>query len=126
MLATLLALLVACRPVVREELQSVSSVVIHGIVVDGTGADPITDGFVAIQGNRIVAVGQATDFKIPDEAVVIDAAGGTILPGIINSHAHKVLGAGTRRIMFLLDGVTSVCDMMIPMPSMHYLEEEGI
>ena len=47
------------------------------------------------------------------------------MPGIINSHVH-VRGAGTRRILFLLDGVTSVCDMMIPMLSMHYLDEEGI
>ena len=44
MLATLLALLVACRPVVREELQSVSLVVTNGVVVDGTGADTIADG----------------------------------------------------------------------------------
>ena len=75
----------------REDLQSVTLVVTNGTVVDGTGADPITNGLVAIQGNRIVAVGQSTDFKIPDEAEVIDAEGGTILPGIFNSHAHKVI-----------------------------------
>lgn len=110
----------------REELQSVSLVITNGIVVDGTGADPITDGLVAIQGNRFVAVGQAADFKIPDEVVVVDAGGGTILPGVINSHGHNATGAGTRRILFLLDGVTSICDMMIPLPRMPYLEEEGI
>ena len=50
----------------REEHQSVTLVVTNGIVIDGTGANPITDGFVAIQGNRIVAVGQSADFKIPE------------------------------------------------------------
>jgi len=84
-LAILLALLVACRTE-REELQSVSLVVTNGSVVDGTGTDPIADGLVAIQGNRIAAVGQATDFKIPEEAIIIDAAGGTILPGVIKAH----------------------------------------
>ena len=131
-LATAAVVLPAARPTSepsdkrKGEEQSISLVITNGIVIDGTGAVPMTDGFVAIQGNRIVAVGQAADFKIPDEAVVINAAGGTILPGIINSHSHQDLGAGTRRIMFLLDGVTSTCDMMIPMPSMHFLEEEGI
>lgn len=123
-LATLLALFVACRPVVREELQSVSLVVTNGIVVDGTGTGPIADGLVAIQGNRIVAVGQSTDFKIPDEAVVIDAAGGTILPGVINSHTHRVRSAETRRGLFLLEGVTSICDLGVPLFLMQPFEQE--
>lgn len=52
MLAILLVLLAACRDAEREELQSVSLVVTIGIVVDGSGADPITDGLVAIQGKQ--------------------------------------------------------------------------
>jgi imidazolonepropionase-like amidohydrolase len=127
MLVTLLALLVTCSPAAREEPQSVSLVVINGIVVDGTGANPIPDGLVAIEGNRIVAVGHSNDIKLPKDVIVIDAKGGTILPGVINSHAHKDFGAGTRRIMFLLDGVTSVCDMMTSLQVMSYLEEgEGV
>jgi imidazolonepropionase-like amidohydrolase len=126
MLATLLALLVACRAANREDLQSVSLVVTNGIVVDGTGANPITDGLVAVQGNRIVAVGQSTDFKIPMDIAVIDAAGGTILPGVINSHAHKVATAATRRHLFLLDGVTSVCDLGDLLPRMQRFEQEEI
>jgi imidazolonepropionase-like amidohydrolase len=118
-------LLVACKEEVREELQSVSLVVTNGIVVDGTGADPITDGLVAIEGNRIVAVGQAADFKIPDEVVVVDAGGGTILPGAINAHVHNGNAVGTRRTLFLLDGVTSVCDLGIPLFMMKGFEEEG-
>ena len=124
MLATLLALLVACRPVVREELQSVSLVVTNGIVVDGTGTGPIADGLVAIQGNRNAAVGQSADFKIPDEAVVIDAAGGTILPGVINSHTHSVRSAEARRSLFLLDGVTSICDLAVSLSLMKPFEQE--
>ena len=124
MLATLFALLVACRPAAREELQSVSLVVTNGVVVDGTGADPITDGLVAIHGNRIVAVGQSIDFKIPDEATVIDAVGGTILPGVINSHTHGVRSAETRRGLFLLDGVTSICDLGVPLFLMQPFEQE--
>jgi imidazolonepropionase-like amidohydrolase len=124
MLAALFSLLVACRGAKREDLQSVSFVVTNGTIVDGTGADPIPDGLVAIQGNRIVAIGQSDDFNIPKDATIIDARGGTILPGIFNSHSHNDSGAATRRILFLLDGVTSVCDMMIPLPRMQALEDE--
>ena len=103
-LATLLALLAACRVAEREELQSVSLVVTNGIVVDGAGADPITDGLVAIQGNRIVAIGQSADFKIPDEAVVIDAAGGAVLPGIINSRTSSISSRNTSRVVLARRG----------------------
>ncbi|MFL7840106.1 MAG: amidohydrolase family protein [Candidatus Promineifilaceae bacterium] len=113
------------RSEMGDDIQSVSMVVTNGLIVDGTGGDPISDGFVAIQGNRIVAVGQAADFKIPDDAVVIDAAGGTILPGIINAHVHNSNAVGTRRVLFLLDGVTSVCDLGIPLFMMKGFEEEG-
>ena len=124
MLATLLALLVACRAADREDLQSVSLVVTNGIIVDGTGANPITDGLIAIRGNRIVAVGQSADFKVPEDVAVIDAEGGTILPGVINSHAHKVALAATRRHLFLLDGVTSVCDLGDLLTQMREFEQE--
>ena len=128
-LVLVMSFLVGCgtpvaTPGPREELQSVSLVVTNGIVVDGTGTSPIADGLVAIHSNRIVAVGQSTDFKIPAEATVIDAGGGTILPGVINAHAHNVHTAATRRHLFLLDGVTSVCDLAIPLSLMEELEQE--
>jgi imidazolonepropionase-like amidohydrolase len=119
-----LFLCTSCQTSPGNEFSNTTLVVTNGILIDGTGVEPIPDGLVVIDDNRIVSIGHSSDFKIPKNVLVVDAAGGTILPGIINSHAHKDMGAGTRRIMFLLDGVTSVCDMMIPIPSMHYLDEE--
>jgi imidazolonepropionase-like amidohydrolase len=124
-LVIMLALLVACSPVRHEEPQSITLVVANGILIDGTGAEPVRDGIVAMDGNRIIAVGHADDFYFPKDVEIIDAAGGTILPGIINAHSHQDMWAGTRRIMFLHDGVTSVCDMMIPIASMQYLDEDA-
>ena len=109
----------------RQELPARSLIISNGTVIDGTGADPVADGLVAIEGNRITAVGPAAGFKIPDDAVVIDAGGGTILPGIINAHVHNGNGVGTRRTLFLLNGVTSVCDLGIPLFMMKGFEEEG-
>ncbi len=125
-LAANLILFAACQRADTNEFPKASFVVINGTIIDGTGADPIPDGYVAVQGNRIAAIGHSTEVQVPENVTVIDVEGGTILPGIFNSHAHKDSGAGTRRIMFLLDGVTSVCDMLLSRQMMPLLEEEEI
>jgi imidazolonepropionase-like amidohydrolase len=93
-------------PVTAEEVL----VVTNGTVIDGTGAGPITNGAVVIQGNRILTVGPATALAIPAGAEVIDAAGGTIMPGLINAHVHNTQEPGTRH-RFLVQGVTATCDL---------------
>ncbi len=61
----------------------------NGTLIDCTGADPVKNGAVLIQDHRITAVGAYDSIKLPEENVtVIDAAGGTILPGLIDSHVH--------------------------------------
>lgn len=125
-LALALPLLVACSAVEDRGLQSASLIVTNGVVVDGTGAEPIADGLVAVKGDRFVAVGQSADYEIPEGVPVIDARGGTILPGVINAHVHLAAGAGTRRVSFLLDGVTSVCDLGAPLVHMAEFEKEDI
>lgn len=82
----------------------------HAVIIDGTGAPPISDGIVVIRQNRILAVGRHHDFAIPVEAAVIDFSSQTVLPGIINTHVHNTYQP-TTRYRFLLDGVTSVCDL---------------
>jgi len=103
----------ALRPISTEAL-----VVTHGTVIDGTGAPPIPEGIVVIEGNKIVAVGSAADYAIPPEARVLDARGGTILPGIINSHVHESTSPLVRQFYFLKRGVTSVCDLGTALTSM--------
>ncbi len=62
----------------------------NGILIDGTGADPVADTDVVIQGDNIVAVGPAGSLadQVPDGATVIDASGSTIMPGLIDAHCH--------------------------------------
>jgi len=59
-----------------------------GKLIDGLGEKPLEDAVVIIDGNKIAAVGTATKTEIPADAEVIDIAGKTILPGLINSHTH--------------------------------------
>jgi hypothetical protein len=81
-LYVLLILLVACQPTPVPAVSPTASiptlpdnsiVIRNGTVIDGTGAEPILNGLVAIKDGEIVAVGAETQFRIPQDAQVIDA-----------------------------------------------------
>ena len=57
-------------------------------LVDGTDRDPISHAAVIVEGARIVAVGAESSVQIPRGARVLDADGGTVIPGLINLHDH--------------------------------------
>ena len=57
-------------------------------IIDCTGAPPIVDGVLVIDGERIAAVGPRSGTAIPDGAVVHDLTGHTLLPGLVNTHDH--------------------------------------
>ncbi len=48
----------------------------------------IKDGVVHVRGNRIAAAGARAELTPPKGARVIDAAGTTLLPGLVDVHAH--------------------------------------
>jgi len=52
----------------------------------------IENGVVIISGNKITQVGKAGVVKIPKGATVIDVKGKTIIPGLIDAHAHGAQG----------------------------------
>src|SRR6185312_4389211 len=62
--------------------------VVGGQVFDGSGADPVADGVVLIEGDRIAAVGPANSIAVPPSAKRLDAGGRLVLPGIIDAHVH--------------------------------------
>ena len=57
------------------------------ITVDANNS-VIENGTVIVTDNRIVAVGKNEEVKIPAGAKIIDCAGKTIMPGIVDVHAH--------------------------------------
>jgi hypothetical protein len=95
----------------------------NGTVVDGTGAGPISEGMVLVEGNRIAAVGRVADMIAPPDAAVVDAKGGTILPGIVDAHVHGAADPAVRR-QILTGGVTSVCDLGSPKGEMPCFERD--
>jgi N-acyl-D-aspartate/D-glutamate deacylase len=59
-------------------------------IIDGTG-QPAYHADVAIRGNRIAAVGNFPDAIARQSRRVVDAAGLTLIPGIIDPHSHADL-----------------------------------
>ena len=56
--------------------------------VMGNAGGVIENGTVVVEANRITAVGPADEVAVPSDAYRVDATGKTIIPGIIDVHAH--------------------------------------
>jgi imidazolonepropionase-like amidohydrolase len=63
-------------------------ILIGGTLIDGTGAPPLRDAVVLVNEGRIEAVGSRATRSWPQDAEMIDIAGMTLLPGLIDCHDH--------------------------------------
>ena len=59
-----------------------------GLLLDGTGREPLNGGAVLIEADRIASVGVERQVSAPPGAEVIDAEGALITPGMFNLHEH--------------------------------------
>ncbi|MFN7938841.1 MAG: amidohydrolase family protein [Bryobacteraceae bacterium] len=65
-----------------------STLIRNGQLVDGTGAAAVADGAVLVTDGRITYAGAAAGCPVVEGARVLDACGGTILPGLVEAHYH--------------------------------------
>ena len=66
---------------------------VGGKVITMEGQQVIENGVVVVEGNKIVAVGKQGDVDVPADAKVIDVTGKSIMPGLIDAHAHGPQGS---------------------------------
>lgn len=59
-----------------------------GTVLKGTMLDAVEKQAVVVEGNRIVKIGSERNIKVGKHWRVIDAAGHTVMPGLIDAHLH--------------------------------------
>ncbi len=85
-LASLIFLLGSCSPAPEEGTQV--TVIEGATVFDGTGAEPVENAVLIIEGETVTAVGKSGEGQIPEGAVRVDASGKFIIPGLINAHGH--------------------------------------
>ena len=77
-------------------------------LIDGTGGAPKEDALILIRNGHIQAVARVNEIPIPNGAQVINLVGKTIIPGLIDAHAHVERWAVPR---YLAWGVTTVRDL---------------
>jgi imidazolonepropionase-like amidohydrolase len=95
--------------------------IVGGRILDGYGGLPIENGVVLIGGERILAVGPASEVPIPTGIARIDANGMTVLPGLIDMHVHlHILGHGDYKRWDELYG-TRDADLVMPIAARQLL-----
>ena len=57
-------------------------------IITMKGDDVIENGVIIVEGNRISSVGRTGDVGIPQQARVFDLRGRTVIPGLVDVHAH--------------------------------------
>ena len=60
----------------------------NATVLTGEDLEPHTGAIILINNGTIVAVGDDKDISIPSEATVLNMSGYTLMPGLIDMHAH--------------------------------------
>lgn len=103
-----LMILLTNSPAIAEGPVAAQVVLKGGLIIDGTGK-PGEVGDLAIQGDRIVAVGR---FEVQPGATIIDVTGQVVTPGFIDLHTHSdeaIAQAKTRgNVNYLTQGVTTI------------------
>ncbi|HSE85550.1 MAG TPA: amidohydrolase family protein [Candidatus Binatia bacterium] len=98
-------LVLACWTVVPASIAQERSTVLEvGLLIDGSGDEPIKDAVIVIEGKRVKAVGRKGAVKIPQGARVVQAGDKTAFPGLIDSHVHYKEWQGE---LYLNHGVTT-------------------
>src|SRR5262245_8277304 len=79
-----------------------------GLLIDGTGKAPVPDAVIVVEGTRIKAIGTRGQISYPPQAQVVNVAGRTVLPGLIDGHVHL---RDYQVPMFLPYGITTIADI---------------
>ncbi len=98
-------------------------------VVTMRGDEVLENATVVVTDNRIRAIGPVGAVQIPDGARVIDVAGKTIIPGLIDAHAHirgmprdVLVEIAPEPLVNLAFGVTMSRDVNASTDQFHYRE----
>lgn len=104
--------------------------IVGGLLIDGTGAEAAPNPGVLIRGDNIAVVGDGAAAAATPGGLRVDAAGKTVMPGLIDCHCHATfddvrsndelffhrdpaiaaLVAGHNLMKMLRAGVTAFCD----------------
>lgn len=116
-LVMLTLLVVSALPLIKPNDVVVNSLIInHVTLIDMTGTPAQADMAIEIQGARITKISKSSAAKFPDGAMVIDATGKFMIPGLWDMHVHilqeKRFAAAAA--LLIANGVLGIRDMGSP------------
>ena len=89
--------------------------IVGGMLLDGYEAEPIHHSVVVFEDGVITAAGPRHEVEIPDNAVILDAGGRTVMPGLIDAHMHlDLIGHGEYDDYYNFLGGTDRLDEAFP------------
>src|SRR5581483_6051223 len=60
-------------------------------MIDCTGAAPVQDPVIVVEGGRIREIGTRATIGIPREGDVLDCGTATLMPGMLDIHIHTMM-----------------------------------
>ena len=79
----------ACTPGTEETPPAANVTVFEGArLILGDGSDPIDNGAILVQDDRITGVGGMGQLEVPAGAARVDLTGKTVMPAIVDAHKH--------------------------------------
>jgi imidazolonepropionase-like amidohydrolase len=94
--------------------------IVGAAVFDGSGSSAAPARTVVVRGGRVERLGPAGEVGPPADAAVVDGAGCTLLPGIVDTHVHLDFYPPAE---VLAGGVTTVRDLGWPAGRLAALRE---
>jgi imidazolonepropionase-like amidohydrolase len=87
-LCMVLVLTGAATPRAQRGAAGPVTAIVGARLVDGTGAPAVEDSVILVSGDRITAAGTRAGVPVPQGATTVNAAGKTVIPGLIDVHCH--------------------------------------
>jgi imidazolonepropionase-like amidohydrolase len=85
----LLSFAAACTTPDAANTAAAGATVFEGArIIVGDGSEPIENGVFVVENGQFTRVGRAGEVEVPVGAQRVDLAGKTVMPAIINTHAH--------------------------------------
>jgi len=99
------------------------TVVRVGLLIDGSGGEPIKNAVIVIKGKRIEAVGRSGDIKLPQGTKIIDLRNKVAILGLVDAHSHYREWMGE---LYVNHGVTTALDIGAGVGAWTVAQRDGI
>jgi imidazolonepropionase-like amidohydrolase len=87
-LCVVAVLLCVSAPRAQRGSDLAATAIVGAKLIDGSGGPAVDDAVVVVSGDRITAAGPGAKVQIPPRAATVNAAGKSLIPGLVDVHCH--------------------------------------